>query len=78
VSQQYGVKILARIPLDLEIQRGGDEGKPVVATRPDGVHTRAFLELADAVVETCPYQSPAKPGEGGDKKRGFLSSLFKR
>lgn len=76
VIEQYGVKLLARVPLDLEIQRGGDQGRPVVALKPDAPQSKAFFSLADAVIETCPYAAPK--GDGGEKKKGFLSSLFRR
>jgi len=74
VADQFGVKLLARLPMDEAIQRGGDTGKPVTAEDPEGPQAAAFLSLADAVIETCPYS--ATPDE--EKKSGFLSSLFRR
>jgi len=73
VAAQYGAKVLARIPIDIDIQRGGDTGRPVTAVKPESPQARAFLGLADAVIETCPFARPEEK-----KKAGFLASLFKR
>lgn len=74
VVEQFGVPLLASIPVEDEIQRGGDEGKPVMAAHPDSKSAQAFLTLADAVIEKCPYEAAAEP----EKKKGFLKNLFKR
>ncbi len=67
-GEESGVEIVSRIPLDHTIQRGSDEGRPVVAVAPDSPQAKAFLDLADHVMEKCP---------SGEKK-GFLSGLFGR
>ena len=73
VAAQYDARVLARIPIDIDIQRGGDEGRPVTATKPDSPQARAFLGLADSVIASCPFDKPEEK-----KKAGFLASLFKR
>lgn len=73
VVEQFGVPLLASIPIEDEIQRGGDEGNPVVAAHPESSSAAAFLGLADAVIEKCPYGT-AEP----EKKKGFLKNLFSR
>jgi len=73
VAAQYDARVLARIPIDIDIQRGGDEGRPVTATQPDSPQARAFLGLADSVIASCPFDKPEEK-----KKAGFLASLFKR
>ncbi len=78
VAEQYGVKILGRIPIDVDIQRGGDTGRPVTAVKPDSPQAKAFLDLADAVISTCPFRKPGDDGDPSKKKPGFLASLFKR
>ncbi|MEE2788133.1 MAG: Mrp/NBP35 family ATP-binding protein [Myxococcota bacterium] len=70
LSEKIGVDILARIPLDHGIQRGSDEGKPIVVQAPDGPQASAFLALADIVIEKCPA--------GTQEKKGLLKSLFGR
>lgn len=72
VSAQFKVGVLARIPIDERVQRGGDTGRPVVATDPEAPQSAAFMALADAVIEKCPF------GDQAQKKKGFLANLFRR
>ncbi|NRA59282.1 MAG: Mrp/NBP35 family ATP-binding protein [Phycisphaerales bacterium] len=74
MAEKNGVKLLTQVPIDVDIQRGGDNGKPVTETMPDSPQAAAFLKLADGVIEACPFRQ-----EKGEAKKGsFLSSLFKR
>jgi ATP-binding protein involved in chromosome partitioning len=43
--------LLAQIPIDQGVREWGDKGTPVVQAMPDGAIARAFLELADRLVE---------------------------
>ncbi len=43
--------LLAQIPIDQSIREWGDKGTPVVQAAPDGPIARAFLALADKLVE---------------------------
>lgn len=70
IAEQFNVPVLARLPLDHEIQRGSDEGKPVVATSPDSPQAQSFKALAEAVVAKCPFEPV--------KKKGMLSNIFGR
>ena len=67
----FGTQVLSRIPLDDSTQRGGDEGKPIVATHPEGPQGQAFADLATQIIEKLPFHSP-------QDRPSFLSSLFKR
>jgi ATP-binding protein involved in chromosome partitioning len=49
LAGEYGVPLLARLPLDPEIRVGGDEGTPITVRRPDSPQARAFRDLATAV-----------------------------
>jgi len=69
IVEQFGIDRLAQIPLDHDIQRGSDEGRPIVASAPDSHQAQAFLALADSVMEKCPAEK---------KKSGLLSGLFGR
>ncbi len=73
VIEQFGVPLLASIPIEDEIQRGGDRGEPAMAANPEGASAQSFLSLADAVIEKCPF-GESEPEE----KKGFLKSLFNR
>ena len=49
ISDEYGVPLLARIPLEPETRKAGDEGHPISLGRPDSAQARAFADLARAV-----------------------------
>lgn len=40
------VPLIARIPFDIELRSGGDEGKPIVVTSPESSAAQAFTALA--------------------------------
>lgn len=70
LSEQYNVEVLAELPLDHTIQRGSDNGTPVVSSDPQSVQAKAFLGLADALIKKCPFEQA--------EKKGMLSGLFGR
>lgn len=51
VAEEYGVPLLAQIPLDPETRIAGDEGTPITVRRPDSAQAAAFRALARAVAE---------------------------
>jgi ATP-binding protein involved in chromosome partitioning len=46
LADELGVPLLARIPLVPELREGGDVGRPIVVTDPDGEVAQVFRELA--------------------------------
>ncbi len=72
ISEKLKVPVLAQIPINDEIQRGSDQGKPVVAINPDSPQSQAFLKLAEEVMGKMPIQGDEQ------EKKGFLKGLFKR
>lgn len=60
-AERIGVPFLGEVPLHLEIRRTSDEGKPVVATAPDGEHAKIFRDIA------------ARTGEEMEKAKGTLT-----
>ena len=44
-----GTDFLGEIPLEMTIREASDNGRPIVASEPDGVHASAYRALADAV-----------------------------
>ena len=50
VAKAFKVPLLAKIPIDPEIRKGGDEGKPV-ALKDDGDSAKVFYELAKKIVQ---------------------------
>jgi ATP-binding protein involved in chromosome partitioning len=45
-AEKLGLPFLGGVPLDMEIRVRSDEGRPIVATDPDGPHARIFGEIA--------------------------------
>ena len=50
IAGQLNVPFLGRLPLYEPIRVGGDRGIPLVIAEPDSVATRAFMDLAEAVM----------------------------
>jgi ATP-binding protein involved in chromosome partitioning len=49
LAQERGVPFLGRIPLDAEVRKGGDYGRPVSVTMPESEVGQAFRTLAQTV-----------------------------
>ena len=49
LAEEYRIALLAQIPLDPEIRRGGDEGLPIIVQAPASPSAQAFRTLAGAV-----------------------------
>jgi ATP-binding protein involved in chromosome partitioning len=49
LAQERGVPFLGRIPLDAEVRKGGDYGRPSVIDTPESAAGQAFHHLAQAV-----------------------------
>lgn len=52
LSREFGIPVLARLPLAPEIRIGGDLGRPIVIAAPEHPASRAFLELAGIVEDS--------------------------
>ena len=50
LSQDYGVAVIGRLPLDITIRERTDSGNPVVASAPSHPATAAYLQLGSNVV----------------------------
>lgn len=46
LSKQRNTPFLGRVPLDVEIRRGGDLGRPVVMAHPDSDSAKSFRQIA--------------------------------
>jgi len=49
LAQLRNVAFLGRVPLEAEVRKGGDYGRPIVITQPDSPAGRAFNTLARTV-----------------------------
>ncbi|NPB06281.1 MAG: Mrp/NBP35 family ATP-binding protein [Aquificae bacterium] len=50
-ARSYGLPLLGSIPVDPELSRASDEGRPVVLYYPESESAKAFMSLARALVE---------------------------
>ncbi len=48
-AEKLGIPFLGAIPLAIELRETSDDGRPLVATAPDGVHARHYIEIARSV-----------------------------
>ena len=51
LAEKYGVKLLAKIPIDPVICQGGDAGTPFIQAFAKTVPGRIFAEMADKLFE---------------------------
>lgn len=49
-AKDLGIPFLGRIPLDGEVVRGGDAGKPFVLAHPESATAKAFNQIVDRIV----------------------------
>jgi ATP-binding protein involved in chromosome partitioning len=49
LANEYGVPLLAKIPLETETRLAGDQGAPITVRRPDSTQAAAFRSLAKSV-----------------------------
>ncbi|WP_260259013.1 iron-sulfur cluster carrier protein ApbC [Vibrio intestinalis] len=61
MSSEYGLDLLAQVPLHISVREDIDNGKPTVAARPDSEHTERYIELADRVCAKMYWQGKTKP-----------------
>ncbi len=60
VAGEFDVPLLARIPLEMDTRKGGDEGVPIAVGQPNSAQTKAFRDLAEGVVERLDSLSALK------------------
>jgi ATP-binding protein involved in chromosome partitioning len=49
ISERLGVPFLGEIPLDAQVRKVGDEGRPIVRSEPASPVAQAFLAIADRI-----------------------------
>jgi ATP-binding protein involved in chromosome partitioning len=59
-AEKLGIPFLGGVPLDIDIRETSDEGRPIVASRPDGAHARIYREIASRVWEQLTAGSAAQ------------------
>jgi ATP-binding protein involved in chromosome partitioning len=48
-AERLGVPFLGGVPLDMTIRETSDDGQPIVATDPQGVHAQTYGAIAEKV-----------------------------
>jgi ATP-binding protein involved in chromosome partitioning len=61
-AETRGIPFLGEIPLDIRIRETSDDGRPVVATEPDGVHARQYTDIARNIWSAISLGAAGKPG----------------
>ncbi len=52
MAEKFNVPFLGDVPIDPEIRKGGDEGYPIVLSKPESPAAKAFMEIAEKVLKT--------------------------
>jgi len=60
-SERRGIPFLGEIPLDIQIRETSDDGRPIVATEPEGVHARHYVEIARSVWSSILTGAASRP-----------------
>jgi ATP-binding protein involved in chromosome partitioning len=45
-AERLGVPLLAEVPIEVALREASDQGRPLVATQPESLASKAFLEMA--------------------------------
>ena len=64
LSQEAGVPFLGEIPIDPRVAQCGDGGEPIVHKMPDAPVSKAYLQLAQTVVNELKNQAAPAPLPG--------------
>lgn len=59
LAHELGVPLLGQIPLESAVAQTGDDGRPIVAARPDSPAAQALSAIADAVAAALPATAQA-------------------
>jgi ATP-binding protein involved in chromosome partitioning len=51
LSEEFGLPLLGKIPIDLEIVKGGDSGVPLMVSAPDSESGRIFQVIAEKIMD---------------------------
>lgn len=60
IAKRMGIPYLGAVPIDPEVRRSGDEGVPVVISRPDSAAGRALTEIAQRLAAAISVQAAAR------------------
>ncbi|MCM1985001.1 Mrp/NBP35 family ATP-binding protein [Lyngbya confervoides] len=49
LTQELGLPLLGRVPLEMSVRQGGDAGQPILLSQPDSASAQALRDIAQAV-----------------------------
>ena len=52
LAHSFNIPLLAKIPLEMSVQEGGDQGRPITISHPNSASAKAFQELASSLCNT--------------------------
>lgn len=61
LSEDYGVRVIGSLPLDLSIREKTDAGNPIVVSEPDSAITRSYQDLAENLMSVIALQDEQSP-----------------
>jgi ATP-binding protein involved in chromosome partitioning len=68
LAQQYGTKLLASLPLSMDIRLQVDGGTPTVVSEPESKATKTYSNLAAALVRQLDNTSHSMPNISVDEE----------
>jgi ATP-binding protein involved in chromosome partitioning len=60
-AEMRGIPYLGEIPLDIHIRETSDDGRPIVATEPDSVHARHYIDIARMIWTAVTTGAASRP-----------------
>lgn len=60
-AEKRGIPFLGEIPLDIAIRQTSDDGRPIVATDPEGVHARHYVNISRQLWTTITTGAATRP-----------------
>ena len=60
-AETRGIPYLGEVPLDMKIRQTSDDGRPIVATEPDSIHARHYIEIARNIWATIVSGAASRP-----------------
>lgn len=60
-AEKRGIPFLGEIPLDMAIRQTSDDGRPIVATDPEGVHAKRYIGIARQLWMSITTGATARP-----------------
>ena len=57
LAEENDVPLMAKIPMEMPVQEGGNQGQPIVHSRPDSLSSKAFRSLATSVLASISDQT---------------------